>query len=202
MTIEAKATLVFLGKIDRYPRDDQLDDCRKFAKAMGLPAIGRAVYEHTEFDELRGGCRGNEVVLLPRLDVLGLGKGRGIGNRFLTSLLKLTNQTMVIMDVHNGLSSQEFDAWYEHVETTLNRLTNSRKLTKEQASKLGSLPRTKPGIVEHWTSYVDRDVFERMAQHWRDPRHANAKAAIGSFPDEELRKASRKTIERIFGNRT
>lgn len=202
MTIETKATLVFLGQIDRYPRDKQLEDCREFAKAMDLPKIGRAVYEHTEFDELRKGCRGNEVVLLPRLGVLGLGKGRGVGNRFLTSLLKLTNQTMVIMDVHNGLSSQEFDAWYDHVETTLNRLTNSRKLTKGQASKLGSLPRTKPGIVEHWKKHEDKELYARMAQHWRDPKIPNAATAIQTFPDEELRKASRKTIERIFGART
>ena len=140
--------------------------------------------------------------LLPRLDVLGHGKGRGIGNRFLFNLVKLTNETRIIADVHKDLTSQEYDAWYEHAESTLHRLTNSRKTTKQQAGKLGSLPRTKPGIVKHWTEYADKDLFDRMAQHWRDPRHVNAQAAIDSFPDADLKLASRKTIERIFGNRT
>ena len=202
MTIDAAATLIYLGEIDRYPREKQIEDCHKAVKELGLPAIGRSIYECSEFDALRGICRGNEAVLLPRLDVLAERKGRGIGTRFLINLLKLTNETMIIMDVHACINSREFNKWYEHAESTRNRLVNSRNVTSDHAKLLGQLRHTKPGIVEHWTEYADRDVFKRMAQHWRDPKHKNAKAAIDSFPDDELRKASRKTVERIFGTRT
>lgn len=202
MTIDAKATFVFLGEIDRYPRDKQLEDCRKLAKMLDLPKIDRSIYEHTEFDALRSDLRGDEVVLLPRIDVLAERNGRGIGTRFLTNLVKLTNETMIIMDVHQGITSRDFDKWYEHIELTRNRITNSRKPSKGHMSLMGTLRHSKPGIVEHWTEYADKELYRRMAQHWRDPRHKNAGDAIESFPDEELRKASRKTIERIFGNRT
>ena len=62
---------------------------------MDLPAIERSVYEQNDLSDLLNNLRGNEAVLLPSIDVLGERKGRGIGERFLINLLKLTNQTMI-----------------------------------------------------------------------------------------------------------
>lgn len=201
----AKVVLVYLGVFDRYSRDEQIDDCRKMVKALELPRIGRSVFEHNELDDLLLALRndGTELVLLPRLSVLSEHGGRGVGGRFLNNLIKVTNQSMMIMDVHKELDSHQYSDWYAHIKTTLNTLTNSRKPPKGQMSNMGTLRHIKHrGIVKHWTEYVDKKTFERMAQHWRDPRHKNAKIAIASFPDDELCKLSRKTVERIFGNRT
>ena len=202
VTFDVQTTFAFLGKIDRYSRDEQLSDCHRAVKELDLPDIGRSIYEHNELTAMLRNLRNNEAVLLPRVDVLAERKGRGIGTRFLTNLLKLTNQTRIIIDVHAGINSHDYAPWYEHVEVARNRLTNTRKPTKDHMKLLGTLRHTKPGIVEHWTKYVDKETFKIHAQCWRDPEHKNAKIARDSFPDEELRKASRKTIERIFGNRT
>lgn len=208
MKFEVSATLVYLGEIDRYPRDKQISDCKNAAIDLELPAFGRSIYEHDELGEMIKHMKKSEAVLLPRLDVVGERKGRGVGNRFLDNMIKLTNQSAVIIDVHGDgitqgpLTSHNYTRWYEHIKTTRNRLTNSRKPTEGHNKKIGKLSPTRPGIVKHWKEYVDREVFERNAQHWRDPRIPNAQAAIETFPDLELRKAARKTIERIFGNRT
>ena len=202
VNIDVRTTFVFLGKLDRYPRENQLVDCQKFVKEMKLPAIGDSIYECDEMKQMLKDLRGSVALVLPRLDVVGEQKGRGVGNRFLSNMIKLTNQALVIIDAHKNITSHDYHDWYMHIDTTLGRLTNSRKKTREQMSKLGKIPRKKPGIVKHWTDYVDKETFDRNAQHWRDPRHDNAEAAIASFPDEELRLASKRTIERIFKNRT
>ena len=199
---DARTTYVLLGKIDRYPRDSQLEDCQKAVKTMKLPAIGDSIYEHDEMKQILRDLRGDEALVLPRLDVAGEHMGRGVGNRYLNNIIMLTNQTHVIIDVHESIMSHDYGDWYEHIKATYRRLTNSRKPTPGHNKKIGKLKPTKPGIVRHWTEYVDEETFTRNAQHWRDPHHANAEEAIATLPDEELREASKRTIERIFGNRT
>ena len=204
MQFDTDYTLVFLGKLDRYPRDEQLDDCNKAVKEFGLPKFDRAIYEHNEFDNLLHDCRKNELVMLPKIDAIALGRSRGVGKRFLMNVIRLTNETHIILDVKAGISSLDIDQWYDHIERTRNQLVNGRKLSSEEAKLLGKMPKTrnKRGLFKHWTEHVSTEDFNRMAQHWRDPHIKSARDAIASAPDEELRKASQSMWERIFGGRT
>ena len=194
--------MVFLGDLDRYPREEQLADCRKVAKELGLPAIGRSIYEHKEFDDLLHDLRGNELVMVPKLETLAVTRGRGVGKRFLMNLIKVTNQSQIIMDVRAGIHSGQLDDWYGHVETTRNYLVNGRKKSSEEMKLLRNIPRSKRGLVKHWTKHVSTEEYNRMAQHWRDPDFDSAQQAIDASPDEELRSASIRTWERIFKGRT
>lgn len=211
LTINVNATLVYLGNVDdRYPRDEQLADCRKVVKELELPAIGRAIYEHGKLRDLIKDLSGNELVLLPDLKVLAEYRGKGVSDRFLFNLIAVISRTYMVMDAHNRLNSHDGDKWIQHVKATRDVLTNSRPLSSDDATKRAKAShkkkvKAKPGIVRLWKKHVkvkDPEKFERMASHWRDPDHDNAQDAIDSFPDDELLKASRKTIERIFGNRT
>lgn len=147
---DVSITFIYLGDIDRYSRDDQFANCLNAVKEMKLPAIGDSIYEHHEMKEMLRNVRGDVAVVLPRLDVMGEHKGRGVGNRFLSNMIMVTNQAHVIIDMHKGITSHDYGEWYSHIKTTLGRLTNSRKPTPGHHRKIGKLRPTKPGIVQHW----------------------------------------------------
>lgn len=206
MTIETKVVLVYLCNIDeRYKCEDQLQHCHDAVKKFDLPAIGRGIYEHKELDVLIKHLRGNgtELVMLPRLSMLAVHRGRGVGNRFLKNLLQVTTKKASIMDVSEGITTHDFNKWMKHIDVTENKLVNSRPLSTERSKQMRSQI-NKRGLENHWTEHIrktDPERFNRVAQHWRDPR-LTAKEAMAQSPDEELKNASRKMWERIFGNRT
>lgn len=204
MDIQADTVLVYLGNVDeRYSRQEQLDHCKKAVKEWGLPAIGRRVYEHNEIDELVESLRGTELVMLPRLGMLAVDRQRGVGKRFLTNLLRVTTRKSDIVDVCAGIASIDYDEWIKHIDITHNKLVNGRKVSSEEA-KIKRALRNPRGLENHWTNHVkktDPERFNRVAQHWRDPR-LTADEAIEQSPDVELGRASRSMWQRVFGNRT
>lgn len=206
VTIEAKTVLVYVCNIDeRYARKDQLQHCKDAVKQHELPAIGRSVYEHDELDalidNLRG--RGTELVMLPRLSMLAVHRGRGVGNRFLKNLLRITTRKASIMDISEGITTYDYKKWMAHIDVTENKLVNGRSLSTERSKQMRTQINER-GLANHWTEHIqktDPERFNRLAQHWRDPR-LTAKEAIEQSPDPELKNASRRMWERIFSNRT
>ena len=191
-------TLVYLGVIKEYSRDEQLADCRKFVKASGLPAIGRRVYEPNEFDELLNSLRGNECVVLPTLEVLAVERGKGVGKRFYSNLANVISKSMLVVDVEANIRSSS-EEWQPHVDRVAGSLINGRPLPTARASEMGRRSR---GIVARWRRKKGTTEYLEAAKIWSNTSvYTPAEVAIENLPDEKLRGLSKESIQRIFKSR-
>lgn len=190
-------TLVYLGLLKHYKRDDQLADSRKAVKEMGLPAIGRRVYEHKEFDDFINSLRGNEYAVLPSLEVLGGKRGRGVSRRFYNNLAAIERKASVVLDVETRTLS-DADNWQEVVDKVAGSLINGRTLTPGKASEMA---RRKSGLVGRWRRKEGTDEYMAAAKVWSNMAIKPAELAIENMPDEQLRTTSKANIHRIFGSR-
>ncbi len=192
------------------PREKQLELCHEAVNAVdGVPELEN-IYEPHEFDLFVKNLRkANEVAVVARLMALAEKKPKGNrrpGIAFVLRLMRLRDASLYIVDAEAGLSSKDGDKWYEHVESTANKIMRGRPLSSERAAELAAMSNQDrlPGLVDEWLSPVRAADRQRVGQHWRDPSIKSAKQAIATVPEEfaELRTASRSTMERIFGGRT
>lgn len=196
----------YIGVVNRLEDDNQQDMCSAAVAKIELPPLDK-FYQPSEFDSLIRDLRSDEVLVVARLVALAeSAKVRSTGIGFFVRLLKAREHCLWILEAESGVRSIDGKPWYDLVETTANKIMRGRALSKERAKQLGKLSRKDraPGLVEEWLSSSRIKDRRTVAQHWRDPLHKNAAQAIATIPEpfEELRTASRKTIERIFGGRT
>ena len=201
MTEKPEYTLVYLGKVNRYSREEQLADCRKFVKDNGFPSVGRSVYEHNEIDQFVKDMRGNELALIPRLEGLADIKGSGVGIRFLLNVMKVSDASRLVIDLDTGIRSDAGDDWYQLVEVVASKIMRGRPLGKEQAKLMAKIRFSEPGLEESWKRKKGTPEYKAVASIWGNLSIKPAEKAIGMFPDEELAKTSKSSIQRIFGTR-
>lgn len=198
--IKTNYTRAFIGDIPRLSRDKQIEICKE-----AVPELD-AIYEPKEFDLYVRNLRSDEVALLARLIALAerKPKGRRPGIAFFLRVMQLRDNCAYIHDVEADIKSTDGQAWYDHVESTANKIMRGRALPKERARELArkSHADRAPGLVDEWLSKAKAKDRKRLASHWRDPVYKNAQEAIAASPDEELKSASVSTWTRIFGRRT
>ena len=211
MTDLPKYTLVYLGKLDRFDREQQLDLSQQIVDALGLAPIEDKIYDHHDLDKYIGRMRGNEAAVVPFLQTLAQKRGPGVGTRFYINERKLhdacqfivsldTTKQKAIADVVTVRSDAGRD-WYNLLSKTGNSVMKGQPLKKKDAVAKAKMPRAKPGIVATWKLKEGTAEFITVATIWGNMRIAPAERAISMFPDDELAKASKKTVERIFGTR-
>ena len=196
-TKEPEYTLVYLGVLKHYKRDDQLADCRKVVKELGLPAIGRRVYEHNEFDDFVKSLRGNEFAVLPTLEVLGGERGRGVSRRFYNNLATVEGKGSIILDAETKTRS-DGDSWRALVDRVAGSLINGRPLPSARASDMA---KRKNGLIGRWQRKKGTPEYLEAAKIWSNLSISPAEVAIENLPDEKLRGLSKESIQRIFGSR-
>lgn len=212
MTDLPKYTLVYLGTLDRFDRDQQLDLCHQVVDALDLPPIVDKIYEHNEIDDFIGAMRGSEVAVVPLLQVLAGRSGPGVGTRFYINERKLhdgcqfivsldTTKRKAIADLITVRSDAGRD-WYELLARTGNSVMKGQKLTTNDARAKARMPRAKPGLVATWKLKEGTAEYKAIESAWSNMGITPAEKAISMFPDDELSKASRSTVERIFGTRS
>ena len=196
-TKKPEYTLVYLGVLKHYKRDDQLADCRKIVKEMKLPAIGRRVYEPGEFDEFIRSLRGNEYAVLPTLEVLGGERGRGVSRRFYSNLAAIERKGSIVLDAETRTMSDDNDRQVL-VDKVAGSLINGRKLAPDKASEMA---KRKNGLVARWRRKKGTPEYLEAAKVWSNMAITPAEVAIENLPDDKLRETSKANIQRIFGSR-
>lgn len=148
---------------------------------------------------------------MPLLQTLAGKRGSGVGTRFYMNERKLydasqlivsldTTKRKAIADVVTVRSDAGRD-WYELLIKTGNSVMRGQSLKKKDAVAKAKTPRKKRGIVKTWNLKEGTAEYITVATIWGNIGIAPAEYAISIFPDDELCKASKKTIERIFGTR-
>lgn len=204
MTVQPKNTRVYLGKIARYPREKQKAKCIEICDELELPKIDkRSYYEHNEVISFIHDLRKDEIAIVARLDGLAEIKGVGVGLRFLMNVYKIDKTSLFILDAQTGLKSTDGDKWYQLVEATAMKIMRGRPLGSEQAKVMAAIKHEErePDLVEAWKGKKGDSDYMAVANIWGNLAMKPAEAAIKKFPDEELSKASKSTIQRIFGTR-
>ena len=147
--------------------------------------------------------RPDECALIPRLEGLAEIKGRGVGVRFLMNVMKIQDTCLFILDVDTGIRSDAGDDWYTLVEAVASKIMRGRPLNEKQAKVMAAIRHAEPGLVEQWLRKRKKLSVDYMqaAGKWGNRGIKPAEKAIKQFDDEELRNASKATIQRIFGTR-
>ena len=198
MTITTNYTRVFVGDVARWPRERQLETCRKIE-----PDI-KAIYEPHEFDEYVKNTRKDEIALISQLVALAEKKPKKRpGVSFVLRLLALLDKCAYIHDADTGVRSIDGQAWLDHVESTFNSITQGRKLPTEEAKRIGKigLDAREAGLVADWKGRKGEPEYMAVAHVWGNLSIKPAAYAISQLPDKELQSVHPSTMKRIFGTR-
>lgn len=203
--------MCYLGKVNRFDRDEQLDLCQRIVEKLGLAPIEDRIYEHNELDEFTKRMRGNEAAIVPILSALGNKKGSGAGVQFFINERALHDRCQFIVSIDTtkpkalaDLITVQSDAgkhWYALLAKTSNSVMRGQPLKRKAAQSMGRKRHAKPGLVQNWELKIGTAEYLTHAYIWGNLTITPAKNAISQFPDAELREASEPTIRRIFKSR-
>lgn len=203
--------MCYLGKVNRFDRDDQLKLCEAIVEKLGLAPLDGRVYEHNELDSFTRELRGNEAAIVPLLAALADKKGSGTGVNFFMRERHVHDNCEYIVSIDTtkpralaDLLTVQSDAgrdWYKLLQKTGGSVMRGRALKTKDAKKKARKRHAKPGLVQTWQLKEGTAEYLVHAQVWGNLGIKPAEKAIGMFPDDELRKASPATINRIFGTR-
>lgn len=199
MNKNREKTFAYLGPLKHSTSDDQLADCRRIVQSLGLPLIGRRVYEHPNFHGFLDSLHGSEYAVLPTLEVLGGERGRGVSRRFYGNLGAIERKGTIIIDAKTGTCSNDKE-WQALVDKVAGALINGRELKSAKASEMVA---RKGSLVSRWINKKASGAPEYLqaAKIWGDLSIKPAELAIERMPDKELRGASKGSIQLIFGSR-
>ncbi len=203
MTVLAKNTRVYLGKVARITRDKQKLKCIEIAEQLELPKIYKSsYYEHNEVPAFINDLRLDEVAIVGKLESLAEIKGVGVGLRFLMNVMKIQDTSLLLVDAHTGLKSSDGDKWYEFIEATARSIMRGRPLGEKQARVMAEIRYEKlPGLEKAWKEKKGGAEYLAAAMIWGNLDIKPAEKAISMFADDELKAAAPITIRRIFGSR-
>jgi hypothetical protein len=206
--------MVFLGKVNRFDRDIQLNYCQQIVGKHEFPEIGDSIYEHNEVGKFIDRMRGNEVAIVPFLSGLATTKtGRGITREYYINLMKLYKECQFIIsfDTTKRMCIEKLitarsdcgSEWWNLVGKTGDSVSHGRKLSTREAKKRNQIKveKAKPGLVRKWQLKEGDGEYIAAAMVWGNLSIKPAKRAITLFADEELKMASKETVQRIFGSR-
>ena len=203
---DAQIALVFIRPIRGLSEEIQMRMIDKAVKQLGIRhEIYKAPIANDNADE-RGAvlrhCRGTEVVVVARLNVLGRPRSetgdKTASREFMSFVSKLHRKCKYILVLDDNLPSTPVNSsitsddkeWDEVLDRAINVVANSRSLTPEGSKKL-NISRwagTFRGVRDEWTNNPERaEEREAMARIWRDPKNLTAKAAFAAMP-EHIRK--------------
>lgn len=200
--------MCYLGKVNRFDREEQLALCHEIVEKLELTPIGDRIYEHNEIDELVKSMKGNEAVVVPILSALGDKKGHGAGVQFFINERAIHDACKFIVSIDTtkpkaiaDLITVQSDAgkhWYALLAKTSNSVMRGQPLKRKVAQNMARKKHAKPGLVQNWELKEGTAEYLTHAYIWGNLSIAPAKKAIEMFPDDELRNASEETIRRIF----
>ena len=207
-----KYTLCYLGAVPRFSRDDLLEICQNIVDELGLAPIDGRIYEAHEFDQFIKGLRGFEVAIVPILSGLAFKKGSGVTIQFFinerrvvdkaTYLVSLdTTKPRAIADTVTASSDKRLP-WDRLLGAVAEKVARGRVLKTPKAKEMNRKKHAKHGLVQTWELKLGTAEYLNHAYIWGNLGITPAKTAIGLFPDDDLRKASPKSVERIFGTRS
>ena len=218
---DADIALIFIRPVFGLSEEIQLRMTRKAVEKLGIKSeLYQVPQGKTDTGDERGellkGCRGNEVVVVARLNVLGRTRkevSRTVSRDFVWFVGELKSQCQYILVLDDNLAStpvntpitSDDDEWLAVVERATDVLSQSRKMQPGQKEKMQAA-RWKGdfrGVYDEWTKNPERaEEREAMARIWRDPVYPNAKAAYAALP-ENVRKYIKTThmAGKIFGKR-
>lgn len=204
-------TRVYLGHVNRFDRDEQLDLAKQIVEKEGLPPFGRGIYEQHEMESFINDLRSDEVALIPLLAAVADKKGSGVGVRFFMNLMQIKDESLYVLNIDTTknraiadlitINSDAGKDWYQLVSTVAKSVMRGRKLKKKKAREMSAQSRAKPGLVKSWQLREGTPEYITIATIWSNLNIKPAEKAISMFPNEELQKASKESIQRIWGTR-
>lgn len=208
MTNQPKYTMCYLGKVNRFDRDQQLELCQQIVDKLNLGPIDNRIYEHNELAEFTKNLRGNEAAVIPLLSSLGNKKGSGAGVQFFINERSIHDRCQFIVSLDTTkrkaiadlitVQSDSGKHWYALLQKTSNSVMRGQPLKRERAKSMGRKRHAKPGLVQTWELKEGTAEYLTHAYIWGNLKVTPAANAISQFPDDELRAASEETIRRIF----
>jgi len=195
--IDSDNTCILLGRIDNYSRAEQLAACRMFAKNNNLPRVEPRVFEHNEVKKLIHSLRGDEAILVPRLDVFKARPGRGVRDRLLLNVTDAVSKSAGVYDISSKLCSKSPE-WRNHVKNTANRVAKTRPLKKNKAASMGRAKKHR-GIVRKWKDMKGDEAYNDAAFIWGNLSISEAQAT--AMLPKELSGLHTTSIRRIFKSR-
>lgn len=203
--------MCYLGKVNRFDRDEQLDLCHSIIEKLGLAPLEDRIYEHNEIDQFINNLRGNEAAVVPLLQGLATKKGTGVGINFFIVEREIHDKCEFIVSIDTTkqraianivtVQSDSGRDWYKLLQKTAGSVMRGRPLKKKEAQAKARKRHAKPGLVETWKLKEGTAEYITHAQIWGNLGIRPAEEAIKMFPDDELSKASKATVDRIFGSR-
>lgn len=220
---EAKFALVFVRSVRGLSEEIQMRMVERAVRELGAE---HAIYKspitgdkNDERGELLKHCRGSEVVVVARLNVLGRPR-KETGNRsasnefikFVGNLRRKCKYILVLDDnmsntpVNTAVTSEDGESvWDAVVDRAADVVSNSRALSTEDAKKMNSKRWAGEfrGVVDEWTKNPERaEELEAMRNIWCNPFYPNAQAAYDAMPDSvRAQIKSLETARKIFKKR-
>ena len=203
---EAEIALVFVRPVFGLSEEVQLRMIDKAVKQLGIRhEIYRSPITGDKKDErgsLLHDCRGTEVVVLARLNVLGRPRaeigGKSVSREFLKFVGSLRHKCKYILVLDDNLQGTPANSaitsddkeWDDVLDRATDVVTNGRSMTSERAKDLirQRWAGTFRGVRDEWTNNPERaEEREAMGRIWRDPIYKNAEEAFAAMP-EHVRK--------------
>lgn len=197
---------------------------RMIKKAVEKLGIRHEIYKSPikadskdERGELLKNCRGSEVVVVARLNVLGrTGKevSTTVSRDFMWFVGELKSQCGYILVLDDNLQhtppnspiTSDDDDWKAVLDRATDVVSNSRgDMTPAKNKKM--LDRrwagTFRGVFDEWTKNPERaNEREAMSHIWRDPIYPNAQAAYDALPEDVRSQIKNPQMAgKIFGRR-
>lgn len=202
---KARYARAFIGEISRVDSEKQMQICTEAINGIEGVSELTAFYKPTEFDRFVKNLRRDEIAVIARISGIAERKpNERPGIAFYDRLIQLLQSKAVyILDAHTGITSLDGEPWRQLYLKAGRSITRGRELSSEKGAAMATKRHEskEPGLEEYWKSMKNTDEYNRLASHWRDPIHKNARAAIASSPNEELRSASVSMWTRIFEGR-
>ena len=218
---DAEIALVFVRPVFGLSEEVQLRMIDKAVKQLGIRhEIYRSPIKGDKEDErgsLLRDCRGTEVVVLARLNVLGRPRaeigGKSVSREFLKFVGSLRHKCKYILVLDDNLqgtppnspiTSDDKD-WEDVLDRATDVVTNGRSMASEKAKELirKRWAGTFRGVRDEWTNNPERaEEREAMTHIWCSHEYKTAKEAFAAMP-EHVRKQIKNTqmAGKIFGPR-
>lgn len=200
-----------IGDVRGFDRDKQIEIAHGIAEKLSLPEFVHHIYDPNEIGDFIRGLKHDEVALMPFLISAADKRGSGIGKRFFVNLKKIEDTSIYILSINQTkpkavadlLTVRSIDGrpWYALMSKVGDSAMRGRALKSSDAKKKARKRHSIPGLVDVWKLKEGTAEYITHAHIWSNMNIKPAEKAIGMFLDDELRKASKETVQRIFGSR-
>ncbi len=204
-------TMCYLAAVSHFDRDGLLKICQEIVSKHELAPVGGRIYEANEFDHFVNDLQGSEYAIVPMLQGLAVKKGAGVTIQFFINERMISDNagTLITIDTRkrralaDSIIATNHDGvdWYKLIAKVAGIVSRGRPLKTKKAVEMKRAQHAKHGLVDAWKLKEGDADWMTHANIWSNIKTYNAKEAQALFPNEQLRKASPRTITTIFGGR-